>query len=68
MPTLTLRRRDPWWGLEGTAARRRNRYQRFVSFIAFAASVAAVGGAGTLWAIYIGLAAALGFGVQLHLG
>ena len=68
MPILALRRRDPWWGLEGTAARRRNRKQRFVSFIAFMASLAAVGGAGTLWAIYIGLAAQLGFGVQLNLG
>lgn len=68
MPLLALRRRDPWWGLEGTAARRRNRNQRVVSFIAFMASLAAFGGAGTLWAIYIGLAAQLGFGVQLHLG
>lgn len=68
MPILALRRRDPWWGLEGTAARRHRRYERLVSFIAFMASLAAIGGAGTLWAIHIGLAAQFGFGVQLNLG
>jgi hypothetical protein len=68
MPTLALRRRDPWWGLEGPAARRRRRRERIVSFLAFVSSLAAVGGAGTLWAIHIGLAAQLGFGVQLNLG
>ena len=46
MPTLALRRRDPWWGLEGPAARRRHRYERFVSTTAFLASLVALGGAG----------------------
>jgi hypothetical protein len=68
MPTLSLRRRDPWWGLEGPAARRRHRRERILSSLAFVTSLAAVGGAGTLWAIQIGLAAQLGFGVQLNLG
>jgi hypothetical protein len=68
MPTLTLRRRDPWWGLEGPAARRRYRYQRFVSFTAFMASLVALGGAGLAWAIQIGLAAMLGFNLTLAIG
>ena len=68
MPTLALRRRDPWWGLEGPAARRRHRRERFVSFLAFVASLAAIGGAGVAWAIQIGLAALLGFNVSLALG
>jgi hypothetical protein len=68
MPTLALRRRDPWWGLEGPAARRRRRRESVVSFIAFVASIVAIGGAGTLWAIHIGLAAQLGFRVTLALG
>ena len=68
MPTLALRRRDPWWGLEGPAARRRHRYQRFVSTLAFLASVAAIGGAGVAWAIQLGFAAMLGFRLTLGLG
>lgn len=66
MPSmLTFRRRDPWWGLEGPAARRRHRYQRAVSFFAFMASLIAVGGAGIVWAIHLGFAAMLGFHVAL---
>lgn len=68
MPTLALRRRDPWWGLEGPAARRRHRRERVVSFLAFVASLAAIGGAGVVWAIQIGLAAMLGFRLTLALG
>ena len=68
MPTLTLRRRDPWWGLEGPAARRRYRYQRFVSATAFLASLVAVGGAGLAWAIQIGLLSMLGLHVALPIG
>ena len=63
MPTLAFRRRDPWWGLEGPAARRRHRYERFVSFVAFTAACAAVAGAGMAWAVHLGFAAMLGFNV-----
>lgn len=68
MPTLALRRRDPWWGLEGPAARRRHRRERFVSLLAFTASLAAIGGAGIAWAIQLGFAASLGFRLTLALG
>jgi hypothetical protein len=68
MPTLTLRRRDPWWGQEGPAAKRRYRYQRFVSATAFLASLFALGGAGVAWAIQLGLAAVLGFNLALPIG
>jgi hypothetical protein len=68
MPTLSLRRRDPWWGLEGPAARRRYRYQRFVSTTAFLASVVALGGAAVAWAIQIGVAAMLGLNLTLAIG
>jgi uncharacterized membrane protein len=67
MPTLTLRRRDPWWGQEGPAARRRHRYERFISSMAFLASLVAVGGAGVAWAIQLGLAATFGFDLALPL-
>ena len=65
MPTLAFRRRDPWWGLEGPAARRRHQRDRAMSFVAFVASVAAIGGAGMVWAIHLGFAAMLGFNVSL---
>jgi hypothetical protein len=68
MPSLTLRRRDPWWGLEGPAARRRYRYQRFVSTTAFLASLVALGGAAVAWAIQIGVASMLGLHLTLATG
>jgi len=68
MPTLTLRRRDPWWGLEGPAAKRRYRYQRFISTTAFLASIVAIGGAVVVWAVQIGVAAMLGLHLTLGIG
>jgi hypothetical protein len=65
MPSvLSLRRRDPWWGLEGPAARRRHQRERFLSFLAFVSAVVAIGGAGIVWSIQLGVAAMLGF--HLH--
>jgi hypothetical protein len=68
MPTLAFRRRDPWWGLEGPAARRRRRYERFVSTLAFIASLGALFGAGWVWAIHLGFAAMLGIKATLAIG
>jgi hypothetical protein len=68
MPTLTLHRRDPWWGQEGPAAQRRYRYKRFVSAMAFLASLIAIGGAGMAWAIHLGFAALLGLNLTLAIG
>ncbi len=68
MPSLTLRRRDPWWGQEGPAARRHYRYQRFMSTTAFLASLLALGGAGLAWAIQVGFLAMLGFNLTLAIG
>ena len=65
---LGLRRRDPWWGLEGPAARRRHRRERIVSFLAFVASCLAIGGAGVAWSIRLGFAAMLGFHLHLVIG
>jgi hypothetical protein len=65
MPTLTFRRHDPWWGVDGSAARSRYRGQRVVSTLAFVASLLAISGAATIWAIQLGFAAALGLRVTL---
>ena len=68
MPTLTLRRRDPWWDIEGPAARRRHRYERFISTTAFLASVVALGAAGLAWAIQLGIASMVGIRLTLGIG
>ncbi|HEV2006112.1 MAG TPA: hypothetical protein VGQ85_05800 [Candidatus Limnocylindrales bacterium] len=49
-------RRDPWWDVEGSAARRDRRRHRLVAMAAFVASLAAVSGATYAWAIQLGLA------------
>jgi hypothetical protein len=63
MPTLAFRRHDPWWGVDGSAARRRYRYQRFVATLAFVFSLTALLGSGALWAIHLGFAGMLGIHV-----
>ena len=63
MPTLTFRRHDPWWGVDGSAAQRRYRYTRFVSLLAFLFSLTALFGSGALWAIHLGFASMLGVSV-----
>jgi hypothetical protein len=69
MPSiLAFRRRDPWWGQEGPAARRKHRYERFISTTAFLASLAALLGAGAVWAIHLGFAAMLGVRMTLAIG
>jgi hypothetical protein len=63
MPTLAFRRHDPWWDVDGSAARRRYRYNRFVGVLAFAFSIMALMGSGALWAIHLGFAGILGIQV-----
>ena len=69
MPSLSLiRRRDPWWEADGSAARRVRRKQRMISGVAFVAALAALGGAAIGWAIQLGIAGALGFHAALGIG
>jgi hypothetical protein len=60
MPILAFRRHDPWWGVDGSAARRRHRNQQFVSLLAFVFSLTALLGSGALWAVHLGFASMLG--------
>ena len=60
MSTLSMfRRRDPFWEMDGPAARAKRRRERFVSSVAFVAAVAAVIGAAVCWSIQVGLTAFL---------
>jgi hypothetical protein len=68
MPTLAFRRRDPWWGQEGPAARRRHQRERILSSVAFLASLMAIAGAAVVWSIQLGFASMLGINVHLVLG
>lgn len=65
---LALRRRDPWWGLEGPAARRRHQRERIMSFLAFVSAILAIAGAGAAWSIHLGFADMLGFHLHLVIG
>ena len=56
MHLALFNRRDPWWDVEGSAARRDRRRHRLVAMTAFVASIAAVSGATYAWAIHLGLA------------
>jgi hypothetical protein len=49
-------RRDPFWDVDGTAARRVRRRHGFVAVVAFAAAFAAVLGAVIVWAGLFGIA------------
>jgi hypothetical protein len=66
MPTLSLlRRRDPMWEVDGSAARRARRQQRVVSSVALATSLVAVGAAALAWALQLGLGNLVGAGAGL---
>jgi hypothetical protein len=63
MGLILWHRRDPWWALDGPAARRARRRRQLRAVLAFVASLAAVSGAGALWGLQLGLAGA----TSLHL-
>lgn len=61
MPSMPLfRRRDPWWGADGTAALRRRRRHQAVAFVAFLLSLGAVAGAAIAWVVELGFGGLLG--------
>ena len=60
MSTLSLfRRRDPFWEVDGPAARAKRRRERLVSTIAFALALTAVVLSGLLWWMQVGVGALL---------
>jgi hypothetical protein len=63
MPLAHFHRRDPWWDVEGSAARRDRRRRRLIATTAFVASLAALSGATYAWAIHLGFAS-----FALHVG
>jgi hypothetical protein len=65
MHLALFNRRDPWWDVEGSAARRERRRRRRTALMAFAASLAAVSGATFVWAVHLGLAS---FALHLLVG
>ncbi len=65
MPLALLHRRDSWWDVEGSAARRHRRRRRLITMTAFVASLAAVTGATYAWAIQLGFTS---FALHLPVG
>jgi len=68
VPSLSLRRRDPWWGLEGPAARRSRRIHQAKAFVALVLAFAAIGLTAAGWAIRLGLGDILGYHGRIPLG
>ena len=48
-------RRDPYWGDDGKAARRRRRWHGFVAFLAFIAATIALAAAIVVWLSFMGI-------------
>jgi len=61
-------RRDPFWEVDGPAARRAHRSRRARSALAFVAGVAAVAAAAFAWTVELGIASAVGIHLALPLG
>ena len=59
-------RRDPWWEIDGPAARRERRRRRAVSLAAFMLSLFAVTASAYAWAFHLGYVGSLA--VHLPLG
>ena len=58
-------RRDPFWEVDGPAARRAHRMRQARGTIAFLVAVAAVGATVLAWLIELGIAAAVGIPLAL---
>lgn len=63
-----FRRRDPWWDLDGPAARATRRRHRFVGLLALVAALGAIGAAAFAWAVQMGLAGQFGIHAALGIG
>jgi hypothetical protein len=61
-------RHDPFWEVDGPAARREQRMRTLRGSLAFATAVAAVAGAAFAWSIELGIAGALGIHAALPFG
>jgi hypothetical protein len=66
MPIAIFEKHDPWWEIDGPAARRERRRHRIVSISAFAASLFAVFGSAYAWAFHLGFVG--GFALHLPFG
>lgn len=69
MSTRSLfHRRDPFWEVDGPAARREQRARRVRGSLALVFAMVALAGAAFAWSIELGIAAALGVPMGLPLG
>jgi hypothetical protein len=63
-----FRRHDPYWEVDGPAARGEQRRLRTRGTIAFVVALAAVAAAAFAWCVELGLAASLGIPLALAIG
>jgi hypothetical protein len=60
-----FRRRDPYWEVDGPAARREQRRERARGTVAFVVALVAVAAAAFAWSVELGIAASLGIPLGL---
>jgi hypothetical protein len=69
LPSLSIRHRqahDPYWGLEGPAARHERRRRRAREGVAFGSATIAVVTAVFAWCVHLGLAHVAGLGLLVR--
>ncbi len=66
--SLLRNRRDPYWEVDGPAARRESRKRTARGALAFTVAIGAVGFAAFAWSVELGLAALVGIRLTLAVG
>ncbi len=66
--SLFKTRRDPFWEVDGPAARREQRRRKARGALAFTVALGAVAFAAFAWSVELGLAAVVGIRLTLPLG
>ncbi len=66
--SLFRNHRDPFWEVDGPAARREQHRRTARGAVAFTVAVAAVAGAAFAWSVELGLAAMVGIRLALPIG
>jgi hypothetical protein len=68
LPSRSQRRHDPYWDLDGSAARESRKRRRRREGLAFGSAVVAVAGAALAWCLHLGVAHAAGIALVVRPG
>jgi thiol:disulfide interchange protein len=68
LPSRSRNRHDPYWDVDGSAARESRKRRRIRESLAFGSAVVAVAGAALAWCLHLGVAHAAGISLAVRLG